>query len=110
MPLTSATGGFNPVTQRESRIMATPETNLPSCPLPFSEYPRVTLAHGGGGRLMKDLIDGLLIATFDNAILRERHDAAASVLPAGRAAFTTDSYDVHPLFFPGGIRTAGPSR
>jgi hydrogenase expression/formation protein HypE len=51
---------------------------------------------------MKDLIDRLIIGTFDNAALRERHDAAVAHLPAGRVAFTTDSYVVRPLFFPGG--------
>lgn len=63
---------------------------------------RVSLAHGGGGRLTNQLIDELFIYAFDNDTVRSRHDAAELVLPAGRSALTTDSYVVTPLFFPGG--------
>ncbi len=73
-----------------------------TCPLPIADYPRVLLAHGGGGRLMNQLIERLFAAAFDNPLLGERHDGAAFAVPAGRLAFTTDSYVVHPLFFPGG--------
>jgi hydrogenase expression/formation protein HypE len=51
---------------------------------------------------MKDLIDNLLIPAFDNESLRRRHDAAVLEPPAGGLAFTTDSYVVDPIFFPGG--------
>jgi len=72
------------------------------CPLPFREYPQVLMAHGGGGRLMHTLVERMFGAAFSNPILDRRHDAA--VLPASphRMAFTTDSYVVRPLFFPGG--------
>jgi hydrogenase expression/formation protein HypE len=73
-----------------------------SCPLPFDKYPQVVVAHGGGGRLMNELIRDLFFAAFDNLVLAQAHDAAAIELPPGRVAFTTDSYVVHPLFFPGG--------
>jgi hydrogenase expression/formation protein HypE len=61
----------------------------------------VTLAHGGGGKAMKDLIDDVFVSAFDNPLLAPLDDAAR--LPAlGRLAFTTDSFVVDPLFFPGG--------
>ena len=61
------------------------------------------LAHGGGGRLMHQLIERVFLPAFRNPLLDTGHDAA--VLEAGggvRLAFTTDSYVVRPLFFPGG--------
>ena len=63
---------------------------------------KITSAHGGGGKLTSDLIHGLFEKHFDNDILRQMEDAA--VLPAlpDRIAFTTDSFVVTPLFFPGG--------
>jgi hydrogenase expression/formation protein HypE len=73
-----------------------------SCPIPLADYPVVTLAHGGGGRLMRQLISKLFFAAFDNALLRQEHDGAVFPLTAGRGAMTTDSYVVRPLIFPGG--------
>ena len=72
------------------------------CPLPIRRYPRVMVAHGGGGRLMNDLIREMILPAFDNPILSQTMDSAALRVPAGRLAFTTDSYVVQPLFFPGG--------
>jgi hydrogenase expression/formation protein HypE len=67
----------------------------------------VTLAHGGGGRAMKDLIDDVFVRAFDNPLLAPMEDQARIDLTAlaklgDRLAFTTDSYVVDPLFFPGG--------
>jgi len=73
-----------------------------SCPIPISEYPIVTLAHGGGGRLMHQLIDRMFAPAFDNPILRGAHDGATLPLDGSRLAFTTDSFVVTPIFFPGG--------
>ncbi|MCX7019150.1 MAG: hydrogenase expression/formation protein HypE [Candidatus Sumerlaeota bacterium] len=75
-----------------------------SCPIPISDYPAIQLAHGGGGRLMNQLITGMFAVAFRNPLLDQRHDASAIDWPAGarRLAFTTDSCVVHPLFFPGG--------
>ena len=72
-----------------------------SCPIPIRDYPMVTLAHGGGGRLMHTLITQMFMAAFANPLLNG-HDGAVMALPPGRVAFTTDSYVVRPLFFPGG--------
>jgi hydrogenase expression/formation protein HypE len=73
-----------------------------SCPIPIQQYPTVLLAHGGGGKLMHQLIEQMFVPTFSNAILNVRQDAAAIALHGQNLAFTTDSYVVHPLFFPGG--------
>jgi hydrogenase expression/formation protein HypE len=69
--------------------------------------PAVTLAHGGGGKAMKDLIDDVFVAAFDNPGLagledQARLDLAALTALGDRLAFTTDSFVVDPLFFPGG--------
>jgi hydrogenase expression/formation protein HypE len=69
--------------------------------------PTVTLAHGGGGRAMRDLIDDVFLDAFGGPALREMGDAATIALATlaaqgDRLAFTTDSFVVDPLFFPGG--------
>lgn len=73
-----------------------------SCPIPISDYPKVLLAHGSGGTLMHKLLEKMMLPAFSNPLLEARHDGA--VFPFGnvRLAFTTDSYVVRPLFFPGG--------
>jgi hydrogenase expression/formation protein HypE len=73
-----------------------------SCPIPMSDSPTVQMAHGGGGRMTRMLVDGLFAKTFDNPALAELHDGAILDLPAGRLAFSTDSFVISPLFFPGG--------
>lgn len=73
-----------------------------SCPLPITDYPNILLAHGGGGTLMHQLIERMIVPTFDNHLLSARHDGAILDVGNVRLAFTTDSYVVHPLFFPGG--------
>lgn len=73
-----------------------------TCPIPISNYPQVLLAHGGGGRLMHDLIGRMMLPAFDNPLLEKRHDGAVFQAGNVRLAFTTDSYVVQPLFFPGG--------
>ena len=74
----------------------------PVCPLPIADYPQVLLAHGGGGKLMHDLIEKMFVPAFENSLLGERHDGAVFDVGTSRLAFTTDSYVVKPLFFPGG--------
>jgi hydrogenase expression/formation protein HypE len=73
-----------------------------SCPLPLTDYPTIQMAHGGGGKLTNMLIESLFLPAFANASLSAQHDGAVLDLPAGRVAFSTDSYVVRPLFFPGG--------
>jgi hydrogenase expression/formation protein HypE len=62
---------------------------------------RILLAHGSGGKLMHDLIRHSFVATLGNPILEKLDDSAVFDL-SGRLAFTTDSYVVSPIFFPGG--------
>ena len=74
-------------------------------PKPFSDT-TVTLAHGSGGRAMRHLIDAIFIETFNNSLLAPLEDQARLALSdlaalGDRLAFTTDSYVVDPLFFPG---------
>jgi hydrogenase expression/formation protein HypE len=72
------------------------------CPAPLNDGEHVQLAHGGGGRRMRELLEGLLLPSFSNQTLLERHDGATLNIAGARLAFTTDSYVVKPLFFPGG--------
>jgi hydrogenase expression/formation protein HypE len=72
-----------------------------NCPLPL-QYDRIVMAHGGGGRLMQQLLDTLVQPVFQNPILDQKHDSAVVEINGTRLAFTTDSYVVKPLFFPGG--------
>jgi hydrogenase expression/formation protein HypE len=72
------------------------------CPVPVNDSEHVQLAHGGGGRRMHELLEGLLLPSFGNEALLERHDGATLDIAGARLAFTTDSYVVKPLFFPGG--------
>jgi hydrogenase expression/formation protein HypE len=73
-----------------------------SCPIPIEQYPNVLLAHGGGGKLTHQLIEKLFLPIFGNPLLETRHDGAVFELGSQKLAFTTDSYVVRPLFFPGG--------
>ena len=74
-----------------------------TCPRPIADYPNVLLAHGGGGKLMGDLIQKMFVPAFDNPHLAGMHDGAVLELVGGdRLAFSTDSYVVQPLFFAGG--------
>ena len=81
--------------------MNAPDFNA-ACPLPFSLYPHVLMAHGGGGRLMHQLLEDVFGKAFSNPLLDTRHDSAQFEVPAGRLALTTDSYVIRPIFFPGG--------
>lgn len=64
----------------------------------------ILLGHGSGGKLSHQLLDGLIIPTLSGTALKDQNDAAVLAIPPGegRLAFTTDSYVVDPLFFPGG--------
>ncbi len=79
-----------------------------ACPLPQSQYDRIVLGHGSGGWLSADLIQRLFVPGFGNDVLARLEDQATvrlggeSGVKAPRVAFTTDSFVVRPLFFPGG--------
>jgi hydrogenase expression/formation protein HypE len=72
------------------------------CPLPLRDYPQIVLGHGSGGRLSADLIRHLFVPLFDNPALAGLNDQAVLDINGTRLAFTTDSFVVKPLFFPGG--------
>lgn len=63
---------------------------------------RITLAHGAGGKATRDLVEALFLEALANDALAPLGDSALVQLPRGRVAFTTDSYVVRPLAFPGG--------
>ena len=63
---------------------------------------RILLAHGSGGTMMRELIEECIVPDFDDDALKRLDDAASLDFPAGRLAFSTDTYVVHPIFFPGG--------
>lgn len=72
-----------------------------ACPLPFAGDETIQVAHGGGGRATERLLDTIFRPAFDDPELDRRHDGARLDL-VGPTAFTTDSYVVKPLEFPGG--------
>ncbi len=63
---------------------------------------RIDMTHGSGGRAMAQLIEQLFAKAFDNPALAESNDQARLDAPKGRLAFSTDSFVISPLFFPGG--------
>jgi hydrogenase expression/formation protein HypE len=73
-----------------------------TCPAPAGPGDRVQLAHGGGGRWMQRLLEEIILPHFANPALGEQHDGAVVPFGGARLAFTTDSFVVRPLFFPGG--------
>lgn len=82
--------------------MTNPDFPL-SCPLPKTGHASVQMAHGGGGRIMQSLIEGMFLPAFSGgASPAPPHDSAVFELGGARIAMTTDSFVVSPLFFPGG--------
>jgi hydrogenase expression/formation protein HypE len=96
--------------------MDRPDFNNLTCPLPHSDYEHVLLGHGSGGKLTADLIARLFVPGYCSDPAAGMEDQAVVSLtanhtggphtgnghPAPRVAFTTDSFVVRPLFFPGG--------
>jgi hydrogenase expression/formation protein HypE len=74
----------------------------PSCPVPDAADELIELAHGGGGLLMQRLLDRVFRPAFATSPGDFTHDGAILEIGGARLAMTTDSYVVHPLFFPGG--------
>jgi hydrogenase expression/formation protein HypE len=82
--------------------METSSDFTPACPIPIAQYPHVLMAHGGGGKLMHQLINQMFLSAFNNPPLGTQHDSAVVEWTGKKLAFTTDSYVVRPIFFPGG--------
>lgn len=72
------------------------------CPMPKLDFDIITLGHGSGGLLTNRLLDSGVFDLLKNDLLDKRHDGAIFDVPAGRMAFSTDSYVISPIFFPGG--------
>src|SRR5262245_14445040 len=72
------------------------------CPLPLNETTEILLGHGSGGKLTSRLIENTILPAFRNPILETLDDQAIVSINGSRVAFTTDSYVVTPIFFPGG--------
>ena len=75
---------------------------LGSCPAPLSNLGQILLGHGAGGRLSYDLIQQFFLPRLGNSYLNRLDDQAILELGGERLAFTTDTFVVRPLFFPGG--------
>jgi len=75
---------------------------LNSCPMPISDHKEIVLGHGSGGKLTHQLIQKILLPQFQNEFLEPLHDGAIFSLNGTRVAFSTDSYVINPIFFPGG--------
>ncbi len=82
--------------------MTIPPPFEPQCPIPLDSGGTIRLAHGDGGRLTQELIQNIFLPHFSNPHLSQLSDSAVLPTQSGRVAFTTDSYVVQPLFFPGG--------
>ncbi len=73
-----------------------------TCPVPLHGNDRILLGHGSGGRLSAELLRDVFLPAFANPVLGKLDDQAVVTFGDARLAFTTDSFVVHPLFFPGG--------
>lgn len=89
--------------------MEKPNLQLWNCPTPLRNYPTVVMGHGSGGKMTTDLIEHLFAPAFNNQWLGQMGDSTVVELSktlmnasAGSIAFTTDSFVIGPLFFPGG--------
>jgi hydrogenase expression/formation protein HypE len=81
--------------------MASKKTMQLQCPMPKVDFDVITLGHGSGGLLTNKLLDTGVFDLLDNDYLNERHDGAFLHLE-GETAFTTDTFVISPIFFPGG--------
>lgn len=73
-----------------------------SCPAPISDHKQIVLGHGSGGRLTHQLIAKMVLPHFQNDFLAPLHDGAVLAVNGDKLAFSTDSFVVNPIFFPGG--------
>lgn len=85
-----------------SNDVEVPSPLLGSCPIPIFEHKKIVLGHGSGGKLTADLIENIFLPAFANPALNKLNDQAVLTIGGARLAFTTDSFVVTPIFFPGG--------
>jgi len=93
-------------TLKSPQPVAPPEeaTSLPgaACPLPILHHEQIVLGHGSGGKLSAELLESVFLPAFTNPTLDRLDDQALLQIGNSRVAFTTDSFVVTPIFFPGG--------
>jgi hydrogenase expression/formation protein HypE len=95
-------------TPKDTSIASPQEAETPvsplfgSCPIPIFDHKQIVLGHGSGGKLTADLIDKIFLPAFHNPTLDKLDDQAVFTIGNSRVAFTTDSFVVTPIFFPGG--------
>lgn len=92
-------------TENARAKVAEPEVPSPlngSCALPILDQKQIVLGHGSGGKLTAELIDKVFLSRFRNPTLERMDDQAQLQIGNARLAFTTDSFVVTPIFFPGG--------
>lgn len=73
-----------------------------NCPLPLMRHETVQMGHGAGGKLSRELMQAVFMPHLGNVFLDMLDDQAKLSLPSGQVAFTTDTYVISPVFFPGG--------
>jgi hydrogenase expression/formation protein HypE len=89
-----------PVVDREQQVLDRIDRARRRAPRVREE--RITMSHGSGGKATQTLIEAIFLGAFRNSLLEPLEDSASLLLDGTRVAFTTDSYVVSPLFFPGG--------
>ncbi len=87
---------------RNGASEVTAEAFAASCPLPISDHQEIVLAHGSGGKLTHQLIQKIVLPQFQNELLEPLHDGAVFSINGAQLAFSTDSFVINPIFFPGG--------
>ncbi|GBP99447.1 hydrogenase expression/formation protein HypE [Streptomyces spongiicola] len=85
-----------------SETTEAPDVLAWTCPLPLRDRPRVVMGHGGGGALSAELVRDVFAPAYGGPALSVTGDSATVELGGARLAFSTDSFVVRPLFFPGG--------
>ena len=99
MPETSV---LNPQLPDVSEPQPVPDLTAWTCPAPLRDQPRVVMGHGGGGAMSAELVQHIFAPAYGGEVLAQLGDAASVTLGGARLAFSTDSFVVRPLFFPGG--------
>jgi hydrogenase expression/formation protein HypE len=94
--------GSAPDTQTRETDSTVASPLLGDCPLPIFNHPQIVMGHGSGGKLSAELIEKVFVSSFRNPTLECMNDQAALHIDGARLAFTTDSFVVTPIFFPGG--------
>ncbi|MFJ9804420.1 hydrogenase expression/formation protein HypE [Streptomyces wuyuanensis] len=85
-----------------SETTEAPDVLAWTCPLPHRDGSRVVMGHGGGGALSAELVRDVFAPAYGGPALSAMGDSATVELGGARLAFSTDSFVVRPLFFPGG--------